>query len=347
MAFASVPGIVKVMVDFFTYTDSACTPGTTNSIDVDSRSGSFSLLANISNLICIEPRVHVSLTSKESSVEVHQAPCKNIEMKPFQVEVDLNDPFAIVSEPMPAFDENFSPQNYFINGSMQVEIINATTNATSVTVEICLFTNADDYNGFLGAGENWKNYTLNGNCNSTFVKIGEGVTITNFFSLSKPSFAFLGVASTGSLLIDQLKINATGSNISGIVGSSKVCQLSDKYLTCTVDISVQNGSVCIVAYEEGNPDGTYDYSNLTLNFPRLSKRNPFQTELEAYGFVSLGLLIILIFMLIVTCIVLCKQDNSSFPIEETSVVQQATDSAKSSSSAEDNGRFSRPTASTN
>ena len=345
MALGSIP-IAKVAVNFFTYT---CSPDTTYSIDAESRSGSYSLLNIVHPDLasCIEPHVHVTLTSKGSSVEIHQVPCKDIEMKPFQVELEFKQPSTIVNEPIPAFDENFTPQNYFIDGNMEIEIINATTNVSSVIAELCLFSNTDDYNRFIGAGRSWENYTQAADCNSTAVKGGKKTSIITFFSLTKPSFAFLGLASTGPLVRDRLKINATGSMISSIAGSSKVCQLSDGYATCSVSLNLQNESICIVAYEEGNPDGTYDYSNLKLNFIQL-KYNPFETELMAYGFSSLSLLATLLFALIVTCIcvVRCKQDNSSFPIEETT--QQTAEESDHDSAENDNGRFSLPiTVSTN
>lgn len=64
-------------------------------------------------------------------------------------------------------------------------------------------------------------------------------------------------------------------------------------------------SICVVAYEEGNPDGTYDYSNLTIGIPYEVKRdNPYKMRFQIYGFTSLGVVAILIlalfmFMLIV------------------------------------------------
>ena len=336
MVLGTLP-LAKVMMDFFTYT---CSPDTIYSIDADTRSGSYSLLDVVHpDLSCIKPHTRVTLTSKGSSVEIHQVLCKDMEVKPFQAEVDLDQPSTIVNEPIPAFDENFTPQNYFITGNMEIEIMNATTNASSVIVELCLFSNTYDYNQFLRAGKSWKNYTQTADCNLTAIKVGKKTSIGTFFNLTKPSFAFLGLASTGPLAISQLKVNATGSMISSIVGNSKECQLSDKHATCTVDFSLQNESICIVAYEEGNPDGTYDYSNLTLNFDRVN-HNPFRPELMAYGISSIILLVILLLALIVTCVVWCKQDNGSFPIEE---ISQDHDSAE-----DDNGRFSQPiTVSTN
>ena len=303
-------------------------------MNAESRSGSYSLLDIIHpDVACIEPHIQVTMTSKESSVEIHQALCKDLEVKPFQTEVDFDYPSTIDNEPIPAFDENYTPQNYFINGSIEIEIFNATTYNSSVIVEMCLFFNTDDYNRFLEARESWKNYTQAADCNSTAVKSNKETDIITFFNLTKPSFAFVGLASTGPLIIDQLKVNATGSMISSIVGNSKICQLSDKQTTCTAGFSLQNESICIVAYEEGNPDGSYDYSNLTLNFDQLN-HNPFKQELMAYGVSSLVLLAILLVALIATIGAWCKQDNSSSPIQEMS---QDHDAA-----GDDNGRFSQP-----
>ena len=69
---------------------------------------------------------------------------------------------------------------------------------------------------------------------------------------------------------------------------------------------MENRSICVVAYEEGNPDGTYDYSNLTIGIPNgeVKRNNPYKMRFKIYGFTSLGvvaipILALFMFMLIV------------------------------------------------
>ena len=145
----------------------------------------------------------------------------------------------------------------------------------------------------------WKNYTKNATCNKVVVKNGENHTIS--FNISKPTFVFLGMATTYPVQIVQINITATGRDISNLgKNSTKVCQLSGEDMTCSVTLlnnQLKNQSICIAAYEEGNPDGTYDYSNLTISLPNQVKHdNPYKLTLTVYGYMSLGVIVTIIIL---------------------------------------------------
>ena len=197
---------------------------------------------------------------------------------------------------IPLFNEDFSPQNYFMNGNIEVGIINATATFTSdsIDIELCLFSDYYQYNSFLNAGIKWKNYTENAVCKT--VTLNE-TDHTVSFSISKPIFAFLGMATTYPMQIGLINITATGQAISSPgKNSTKVCQLNGETVTCNISLpneqELENRSVCVVAYEEGNPDGTYDYTNLTINIPNIVKYdNPYKLRFKIYGSTSLGVIL--------------------------------------------------------
>lgn len=120
------------------------------------------------------------------------------------------------------------------------------------------------------------------------------------FNISEPMFAFVGMATTYPVQIDLINITAIGQDISSPGNSStKLCQLDGETKMCNVSLpnepELKNQSICIVAYEEGNPDGTYDYSNITIDIPNQVKHdNPYKRILTIYGFTSLGVIVILI-----------------------------------------------------
>ena len=254
------------------------------------------------DLICYaEPQIQLSLESRNSLVGVYQTLCQNIETQSFQINYQLND-LPSDDGPRPVFDENFTPQNYFMDGTVLVEMVNITTMSSTVNIEMCLFSTTYEYSDFLRAGMKWKNYTKNATCNKVVVKNGENHTIS--FNISKPTFVFLGMATTDPVQIDQINITATGRDISNLgKNSTKVCQLSGEDMTCSVTLLnnqlLNSQSICIVAYEEGNPDGTYDYSNLTISLPNQVKHdNPYKLMLTVYGSVSLGVIATIILTLL-------------------------------------------------
>ena len=193
-----------------------------------------------------------------------------------------------------------------MDGSIQVILTNTTTNLSSATVELCLFTNSDDYNEFLSAGVNWKNSTMTTDCNSTAVTVENGRSyIAASINISKPS-----IASTASVHIDQMKVNAVGHNIPGYgANSAKVCQLNGKDMKCSFSLLKFNGEnqdICLVAYEDVNPDSTYDYSNLTLILPTPAEKS--RKQYEIFGFSSLGTsaLTVVILSIIVAIVLIQK-----------------------------------------
>lgn len=133
---AAIGGTVAYGVKFALYrnNDSACQMENHSPIKVaQSRSGTYSLLDSIASqdLLCYaKPLLHLSLNDGGSSVEIYQTPCQDIEIQPFLAHYDFND-LPSAEGPRPLFDENFSPQNYFMNGIIEVQVINATSNSPS------------------------------------------------------------------------------------------------------------------------------------------------------------------------------------------------------------------------
>ena len=149
---AAVGGTSAFAAKFALYTNSECPQeGTFSSLeDVHSRSGSYSLLDSIlyQDLICYtKPQIQLSLESRNSLVGVYQTLCQNIETQSFQVNYQLND-LPSDDGPRPVFDENFTPQNYFMDGTIQVEMVNITTMSSTVSIELCLFSTNYKYNDF-------------------------------------------------------------------------------------------------------------------------------------------------------------------------------------------------------
>ena len=172
------------------------------------------------------------------------------------------------------------------------------------------FFNTYEYNRFLRAGLNWNRYTKNANCNTIAAKNGKNYMAS--FNINKPTFAFLGMATVGNVQVSRLNITTVGREISSLgKNSTKVCQLNGEDMTCSFNLlnnQLKNQSICIVAYEEGNPDGTYDYSNLTISLPNQVKYdNPYKLTFAVYGSVSLGVIMISIALLLIGTIILCKR----------------------------------------
>ena len=182
---------------------------------------------------------------------------------------------SLVGNPLPVCDENYLPQNYFINGSIHVTIANVSiTNSSSATIYVCFFTESSKYYRFLAAGEGWKKQISNTDCNTSRVVNGGSYAFS--FDISEPSFVFLGVASTEYLHLQHLNFSAIGHNISSPGGNSiRVCQLNGYYTSCSVGLqnftAEKYQRVCMVGFEEGNPDNSYDYSNLTIILPKSSE----------------------------------------------------------------------------
>ena len=151
-------------------------------VATNTRSGNYSILDAISLdrlfLMCYKPRVQVSLHSRHSQVDVYQTFCRDIETTSFQVRYVLNN-IKSSGEPWPVFNENFSPHNYFMEGTIQVDVINATNASSLVDINMCLLTSADDYNRFMHSGRDWKNLTKSYVCNSkTINKPGDNVIVS-------------------------------------------------------------------------------------------------------------------------------------------------------------------------
>ena len=194
--------VTLILTTFFalklnhTHTATAQCINGTSSVKMQTRSGSFSLLGNISDPMCSEPVAQVSLSSKDSSLEIHQIFCKDMNVLPFQAgPINFSD-VLLANEPKPVFNENFSPHTFFMDGSIQVILTNVTTNRSSTTVEACYLTNNNDYSRFLIAGVNWRNYTTGAYCNSTMITVDNGINYEVLLNISKPSFVFLGITST-------------------------------------------------------------------------------------------------------------------------------------------------------
>jgi hypothetical protein len=298
---AAVSGTVAFGVKFALYKNNApdCRKSTINA--AHSRSGSYSILDTVTSqdLMCYaKPLLHLSLTEGEdSAVEVYQTPCQEVETQPFLTHYDFND-LPSAEGPRPLFDENFSPQNYFMNGTIEVGIINATSTFTSQDIiDLCLFSDYYQYNRFLKAGIKWKNRTENAVCKTV---TSDETDLTVSFNISEPMFAFLGLATTYPMQIDLINITAIGYGISNPgKNSTMVCQLNGEAATCDIALpnkqELRNGSTCIVAYEEGNPDGTYDYTNLTIDIPnKVEHDNPYKLRFKIYGFTSLGVVVLIL-----------------------------------------------------
>ena len=295
--------------------------------DVQSRSGSYSILDTITSqdLTCYaKPQLLVLLEDRDSSVEIYQTLCENIETQPFHVNYHFND-LPSAKGPRPLFDENFSSENYFMNGNMQVEIINATTTFPSRDIHLCLFSDYYEYNSFLTAGIKWKNHTESATAciTVTAAKNDETNEMVNvLFNITEPTFAFLAMATTYPTQIDLINITAIGQDISSLSkNSTKVCQLNGEGETCNLSLPnkqlSKNQSICIVAHEEGNPDGTYDYSNITISTPNQVKHdNPYKMKLTIYGSVFLGIIVISLTVILIGTVVwklkiFCNRQNRS------------------------------------
>lgn len=241
---------------------------------VYTRSNSYSLLGSISYPVCFEPVVQVLLERKASSVDVFQDYCQDVEVQPSRAIRSLNNA-SLVGNPLPVCDENYLTQNYFINGSIDVTIANVSiTNSSSATIYVCFFTESSKYYNFLMAGEDWKKHISKTDCKTSGVENGGSYAFS--FDISEPTFVFLAVASTAYLHLEQLNFSATGQNISSLGGNSiKVCELNGYHMNCSVGLqnytAEKNQRVCLVAFEERNPDNSYDYSNLTVILPKVSE----------------------------------------------------------------------------
>ena len=296
---AAISGTVAYGIKFSLYKNNNldCQKSTINA--AHSRSGSYSILYTVTSqdLKCsAQPLLHLSLKDEGSVVEIYQTPCQGIETQSFLTHYNFND-LPSAERPIPLFDEDFSPQNYFMNGNIEVGIINATATFTSdsIDIELCLFSDYYQYNSFLNAGIKWKNHTENAVCKTV---TSDETDHTVSFNISKPIFAFLGMATTYPMQIGLINITATGQAISSPgKNSTKVCQLNGEAATC--DLSLPNeqelekrSMIYVVAYEERNPDGTYDYTNLTINIPNIVKHdNPYKLRFKIYGSTSLGVIL--------------------------------------------------------
>ena len=307
---AAISGTVAYWVKFALYKNNSLDCQKSTITAAYSRSGSYSIVDTVTSqdLKCsAQPLLHLSLKDEGSVVEIYQTLCQGIETRPFLTHYNFNN-LSSTERPIPLFDENFSPQNYLKNGAIEVGIINATATSASdsIDIELCLFSDYYRYNSFLNGGVKWKSYIGSAVCKTVTL---DETDHTVSFNISKPMFAFLGMATTYPMKMDVINITATGQVISGPGKiSTKVCQLNSEAVMCNISLpneqELENGSICVVAYEEGNPDGTYDYSDLTIGIPNEVKRdNPYKSRLEIYGYTSLGVVVILILTIFIMLIV--------------------------------------------
>lgn len=305
--FAVAIVFIVILAFFLYHYIEKCEEGT-SSTRVYTRSNSYSLLSNTSNPMCSEPGIQVSLERKASSVDIFQGYCHNVEMQSSRAIRNINDA-ALAGNPLPVCDENYLPQNYFINGSIYLTIANVSiSNSSSATICVCLFNKSSKYYNFLAAGEDWKKHVSNIDCNTS--RVGNNGSYAFSFDISKPTFVFLGVASTDHLHIQQLNFSATGYNISSPGDNAiKVCQLNGDHMSCSIGLqnftSEKNQRVCLVAFEEGNPDNSYDYSNLTVILPKAS-----EMSIKQFGIASIVTLFMFFLLLPITLVCLwksCKQ----------------------------------------
>ena len=260
-----------------------CRSGTSAFESVTS-TGVYSLVVNVTDPpTCTKPLLQLSLTSIDSAVEVREDYCRNIQTELLNVTSDSFN-LSLADYPLPVFDENYPqselPQNYFINGSINVTIstdglVNM-VDKKSASVKVCLFTNNFEYHKFLKAGPDWKNYTQNADCRT--VSVDGGSANVSLFQISKPSFVFVGIAAltqfTNTIYLN-LNFNAQGYRIFGFGKSSrKVCQLigdDNELKNCNFYLlnstAETNESICIIAFEEAHSDGSFHYSNITGTLP--------------------------------------------------------------------------------
>ena len=252
---------------YFHNKDAACY-GVIPQVSVFTRSDAYSVLYSTSALTCLEKPIgiEVALHNEAASVEIYETLCESIEKRPFGKRWS-NTVNVSVSQPSPVFSEDFSSQNYFINGSIQIDMVDITTSSPSVGIELCLFMNNDDFQAFLNAGTNWKKFIKNAECFLAQVKTGDNNSTT--FLISEPTFAFMGIAAIGrNVSIRNLTVTTNGFELSSSgENSTEVCQLNGKHPTCNFNlINHERKEFCLVAHEEERSDGSYDYSNLTIRF---------------------------------------------------------------------------------
>jgi hypothetical protein len=238
-------------------------------VSVHTRSDAYSFLYWISALSCFGKPigVEVLLGNEAASVEIDQILCESIEKRHFQNTYNKSGINLSVNQPAPVFSEDFSSQNYFLSGGVQVDMVGITTIVLSVGVELCLFTNNDDFKAFLTAGANWRSFIGNAECH--LVRVKSGGSNSTIFRISEPTFAFVGIVTTGNnISIGNLTITANGVEVSGTgENATKVCQLNGKHPTCSFRVvNNEREDFCLVAHEEEHSDGSYDYSKLTIKF---------------------------------------------------------------------------------
>ena len=252
---------------YFHNKDAACYSAIPQ-VGVYTRSDAYSILYPISDLSCSDKPigVEVLLDNEAASVEIDQIPCQSIEKGHFQESYDSSAIKVSVNQPAPVFSEDFSAQNYFLNGSIRVDMVGITTTVTSVGVELCLFMNNGEFEAFLVAGANWKYFIGNNDCHSVQVKTGD--SNSTIFRINEPTFAFVGIATTGNISIGNLTVTTNGVEVSGTgENATKICQLNGKHPTCNFTVvKNEREDFCLVAHEEERSDGSYDYSKLTIKF---------------------------------------------------------------------------------
>lgn len=316
---------------FYNYPGEVC-QNAPLSLDSHSRSGSYSLMLTIPFKLvdCYEKQIETSLLSVDSMVDIYQTLCEDIEKEQFSANNWFNDLTVNDGEPLPAFDENYSPQNYFLSdGRVQVDIFNATTKSSSPTaVYLCVFTDTDHYHDVLrAAGLNWMNYTENAKCQSQIVEPKASGTshVTTTFNITMPTFFFLAAVTNGSVHMDLLNVTASGERISALEASAtNECQLQGGHtMTCSFDLinyhfypnskslNQTAYNVCIVAHEWDNPDGSYDYSNLTATLTK--RHNSFQMSLVGFGIFASTTFVLLVGFVITVGVLLIRRRYRNSP----------------------------------
>ena len=304
---------------YFHHKDAACYKAVPQ-ISIHTRSGAYSDLFSTLDLSCSERPIGVEalLDNEAASVEIVQSLCEAVEKRYFQTRYNRSDVHMRVNQPASVFSEDFSPHiNYFLNGSIQIGMVGITTGSVAVpgvgvAIELCLFMNNDDFKTFRTASTNWKNFIRNAKCHTVQVKTGD--SNSTIFHISEPTFAFVGIATTGNVSIGIITVNANGFEVSGMgENATKICQLNGKHPTCRFQvINDEKEEFCLVAHEEERSDGNYYYSNLTIKFTT-------KTNVRFWVCLSvlLAYIVALALLLIIWCYKKWKKARSTVPVQET------------------------------
>ena len=225
-----------------------------------SRSASLSLLKNITDVqfTCSKTEINARLID-EGVVTIYQTDCKNLNTRTFQID-RRSLLYENVSMPIVVLSEDFT-DNYFVGGELEVRV-NATFNSGS-DMYVCFFSDVQVFFDFTNSDKDWKRYVDMATCRSTTEE-----DFSTTFDIGSPSYVFIAIASTGVLTTLQFGYSGSVHNFKQSSDDmSQVCSLkSDKpsESECSFTINDAAKDNCILASSEGNVDGSYDYSAITL-----------------------------------------------------------------------------------